>query len=84
MPLEGMPPHFHRSYKHFCENDYFENFASDPFRVAQVLDDIGDIARFHTSLIQNAIDSHAPVKSEIVIKIRAVYEFKTLKITICW
>ena len=59
---------YYRSYKHFCENDYLDDIASAPFHVARVFDDIDDIAWFHSSLIRNVIDSHAPVKSKIMIK----------------
>ena len=56
---------YYRSYKHFCENDYLDDIASAKFHVAHVFD---DIAWFHILLIRNVIDSHAPVKSKIMIK----------------
>ena len=59
---------YYRSYKHFCENDYLDDIASVPFHSADVFDDIDDIAWFHSSLIRNVIDSHAPVKSKVMIK----------------
>ena len=44
------------------------DIASAPFHVAHVFDDIDDIAWFHSSLIRNVIDSHAPIKSKIMRK----------------
>ena len=38
------------------------------FHVADIFDDIDDIAWFSSSLIRNVIDAHAPVKSKIITK----------------
>ena len=73
---------YYRSYWHFCENDYLDDIASAPFLVAHVFDDIDDIAWFHSSLIRNVIDSHAPVKSKIMIK-RSVPYMNSKQSTIC-
>ena len=59
---------FYRSYKHFCEADYLTDLSFAPFHVADIFDDIGDIAWFSSSLIRNVIDAHAPVKSKIITK----------------
>ena len=59
---------FYRSYKHFCEADYLTDLSFAPFHVADIFDDIDDIAWFSSSLIRNVIDAHAPVKSKIITK----------------
>ena len=59
---------FCRSYKHFCEADYLTDPSFAPFHVADIFDDIDDIAWFSFSLIRNVIDAHAPVKSQIITK----------------
>ena len=69
-PFQKPKKIYYRSYKHFCENDYLNDIASAPFHVAHVFDDIDDIAWFHSSLIRNVIDSHAPIKSKIMRKDR--------------
>ena len=67
-PFQKPKKIYYRSYKHFCENDYLNDIASAPFHVAHVFDDIDDIAWFHSWLIRNVIDSHAPIKSKIMRK----------------
>ena len=67
-PFQKPKKIYFRSYKHFCENDYLNDIASVPFHVAHVFDYIDDIAWFHSSLIRNVIDFHAPIKSKIMIK----------------
>ena len=57
---------FYRSYKHFNECDFTNDIATAPFHVAYIFDDVDDTAWFHASLIKNIIDSHAPVKTEII------------------
>ena len=59
---------FYRSYKHFCEADYLTDLSFAPFHVADIFDDIDDIAWFSSSLIRNVIDAHAPMKSKIITK----------------
>ena len=59
---------FYRGYKHFCEADYLTDLSFAPFHVADIFDDIDDIAWFSSSLIRNVIDAHAPVKSKTITK----------------
>ena len=39
-----------------------------PFHVAYIFDDVDDTAWFHAALIKDVMDSHAPIKIEIVKK----------------
>ena len=43
---------FYRSYKHFCEADYLTDLSFAPFHVADIFDDIDDIAWFSSALIK--------------------------------
>ena len=70
---------FHRSYKHFCEADYLTDLSFAPFHVADIFDDIDDIAWFSSSLIRNVIDAHAPVKSKIITKQSVPYMHSKLR-----
>ena len=57
---------YYRSYKHFCEEKYLHDINCAPFHVADIFDDIDDMAWFHSSLIRTMIDENAPMKSKIV------------------
>ena len=66
----SLKPHriYYRSYKHFCEEKYLHDINCAPFHVADIFDDIDDMAWFHSSLIRTIIDENAPIKSKIVKK----------------
>ena len=50
-----LKPHriYYRSYKHFCEEVYIHDINCAPFHVAEIFDDIDDMAWFHSNLIRN-------------------------------
>ena len=53
---------YYRSYKNFCENQYFNDIVSASFHVADIFDYVDDTAWLYSLLIRNIIDYHAPVK----------------------
>ena len=59
---------FYHNYKHFCEADYLTDLSLTQFHVADIFDDIDEIAWYSSSLIRNDIDVHASVKSNIMTK----------------
>ena len=66
----SLKPHrvYYRSYKHFCEEKYLHDINCAPFHVADIFDNIDDVAWFHSSLIRTITDENAPIKSKIVKK----------------
>jgi hypothetical protein len=52
----------YRSYKNFDENAFKHDLATAPFSVADIFDDLDDIYWFHSTLISDVIECHAPLK----------------------
>ena len=80
-----LKPHrtYYRSYKHFCEDKYIHDINGAPFHVAEIFDNIDDMAWLHSSLIRNIIDENAPMKSKLVKKMCALHEFQIKESSIC-
>ena len=66
----SLKPHriYYRSYKQFCEEKYLHDINCAPFHIADIFDDINDMAWFLSSPIRTIIDENAPIKSKIIKK----------------
>ena len=53
---------FYRSCENFCGADYLTDLSFAPLHIADIFDDIDDLAWFSSALIKNVVDAHAPVK----------------------
>ena len=73
----------YRSYKHFDEDDYLYDMGSAPFHVADIFSDVDDKAWFTSALINDIIDSHAPIKSKMVKSHSVPYMNSLLRKTQC-
>ena len=58
----------YRSYKNFDDDQFKSDLSFAPFHVADIFDDIEDTAWFTSKLLNNIIDSHAPVKVKTVTR----------------
>ena len=56
----------YRSYKHFNDADFLYDMSSAPFHVAEIFDDVNDMAWYTNALISTITDSHAPTKTKIL------------------
>ena len=73
--LSSLKPYrlYNRSYKHLCEEPYIHDISCAHLHVTDVLDDIDDMAWFHTCLYRNRIAENVPKKSKVVKKKCALY-----------
>ena len=58
----------YRSYKNFDDDEFKFDLNCAPFHVGDIFDDVEDTAWFHSKLLNNIIDSHAPIKVKTVQK----------------
>ena len=58
----------YRSYKNFKESDYCFHVLSAPFHVAEIFNDVEDMAWFTNKLLSDIIEEHAPLKTKIIKK----------------
>ena len=72
----------YRSYKRFSECDFLCDLENAPFHVANVFDDIDDMAWFTSKLISYTLDAHAPLKTKWVKKQSAPFMNSELRKTI--
>ena len=56
----------YRSFKNFDEIAYTNDISAAPFHVAEIFDDVNDIAWFTSTLIAEITDIHAPIKTKWV------------------
>ena len=56
----------YRSYKHFSDPMFLQDLSVAPFHVAEVFDDVNDMAWFTSKIISNVIDHHAPLKTKFL------------------
>ena len=65
-----LKPHtiYYRSYKNFNDQSYVNDISMAPFHVADIFDDVDDVAWFTSALISDVIDSHAPIRSKTLKK----------------
>lgn len=65
-PKVGKKQIFYRTYKNFNEDSFLYDLSNTPFHVSTVFDDVDDQLWFHSSLLSNVIDLHAPKKSKTI------------------
>ena len=53
----------YRSYKKFDERDFLNDLQCAPFHVAEIFDEVDDMAWFTSNLISYTLDGHAPPKT---------------------
>ena len=56
----------YRSFHHFNDSDFLYDISSAPFHVAEIFDDVDDMAWYTSTLITDVVDFHAPMKSKFV------------------
>ena len=56
----------YRSYKKFDDTKFMNEMSCAPFHVAEIFDDVDDMAWFTSSLVSNVLDEHAPFKTKIL------------------
>ena len=56
----------YRSFKNFDDIAYTNDISAAPFHVAEIFDDVNDIAWFTSTLIAEITDIHAPIKTKWV------------------
>ena len=56
----------YRSFNHFNDSDFLYDMSSAPFHVAEIFDEVVDMAWYTSTLITDVVDFHAPVKSKFV------------------
>ena len=56
----------YRSYKHFDDTEFTHDISAAPFHVAEIFDDVHDMAWFTSKLISDIVDDHAPMKSKLL------------------
>ena len=56
----------YRSFHHFNDSDFLYDVSSVPFHVAEIFDDVDDMAWYTSTLIIDVVDFHAPMKSKFV------------------
>lgn len=57
----------YRSYKHFYEELFRKDLESTPFHAGECLD-LEDQCHFFTTLFNDVLDTHAPLKTKVVRK----------------
>ena len=55
----------YRSFKHFNDTDFLYDMSCAPFHVADIFDDVDDMAWYTSNLISDIVDHHAPIKSKL-------------------
>ena len=63
----------YRSYKKFDENKFCADLISAPFHVSEVFDDIDDSYWFFSSILNNVISEHAPIKTKVLKRTQVPY-----------
>jgi hypothetical protein len=53
------------SFKNFHESKYKEDVSMTPFHVSYIFDDPDDVVWCHNKLLNDVVDSHAPLKERI-------------------
>ena len=56
----------YRSFKHFNDTDFLYDMSCAPFHVADIFDDVDDMAWYTSTLISDIVDHHAPIKSKLI------------------
>ena len=56
----------YRSFKNFDDTSFKNEISVAPFHVAEIFDDISDMAWFTSTLISNITDAYAPIKTKWV------------------
>ena len=56
----------YRSFKHFNDADFLYDMSCAPFHVADIFDDVDDMAWYTSILISDIVDHHTPIKSKLI------------------
>ena len=56
----------YRSYKHFDDANFQRDLSVAPFHVAEIFDDVCDMAWFTSRIISDLVNDHAPLKNKIL------------------
>ena len=56
----------YRSYKKFSDEMFESDVETAPFHVAEIFDDIEDMAWFTSQLLNDVINDHAPIKTKVI------------------
>ena len=56
----------YRSFRKFDDSSFINDMSSAPFHVAEIFDDVSDMAWFTSSLVSDITNCHAPIKTKYV------------------
>ena len=56
----------YRSFKKFVDADFKQAISAAPLHVAEVFDDVNDMAWFTTKVISDIVEEHAPTKTKLL------------------
>ena len=56
----------YRRYKDFNENSYLKDLSTAPLHVSEIFNDPDDQMWFHSTLVKQVTDNHAPIKQKLV------------------
>ena len=62
-----------RSYKHFNQNDYLQDLSNAPFHVSEIFDDVDDSYWYWSTLLNEVVNEHAPIKLKTIKCNRLTY-----------
>ena len=65
-PARKSYPIHYRSFKNFDDTHFINDISAAPFHVAEIFDDVSDMAWFTSNLITEITDVHAPTKTKWV------------------
>ena len=54
----------YRSYKNFNDSNFLAEMSAAPFHVAEIFDDVSDMAWYTSTLISDITNRHAPIKTK--------------------
>jgi len=68
LPKPKVKTIYYRSYKHFTAEDFRADIARIPFQIVELFDDVNDKYWAFSSLIDDVVDTHAPLKKKFLKK----------------